>query len=93
MALDEEKDAGGKQDSNPLGLDEAEIKLLDSQVETPPSKAGYIAIYRYANRLDLFVMAICVLLASVAGAAMPLMTVYTAHQGSPIVTLSWANVV
>lgn len=75
MALDDEKDAGGKQNSNPLGLDEAEIKLLDSQVETLPSKAGYMAIYRYANHLDLFVIATCVLLAGIAGATMPLMTV------------------
>lgn len=76
MTRDAEKAAGDEPDPNPLGLDEAEIKLLDSQVETLPSKAGYMAIYRYANRFDLLVMAACALVAIVAGSTMPLMTVY-----------------
>jgi ATP-binding cassette subfamily B (MDR/TAP) protein 1 len=60
---------------NPLGLDTSEIALLDSQVEAGVSDAGYLAIYRYADRLDQFVMAASTVFAVAAGATMPLMTV------------------
>ena len=62
-------------DSNPLGLDEVELKCLSSQIDLPPSKAGYLTIYRCANRVDVLVIAFSAVMASGAGATLPLMTV------------------
>lgn len=61
--------------SNPLGLDEAELKCLSTQVELPPSQAGYFAIYGYANALDKFMMAASLFCSVAAGAAVPLLSV------------------
>ncbi|KAL1861499.1 hypothetical protein VTK73DRAFT_7064 [Phialemonium thermophilum] len=75
MPLSRENDAGAIAGENPLGLSEDEIRLLDKQVHTPASDAGYLSIFRLANGVDLLVMAVCALLAATAGSAIPLMTV------------------
>ncbi len=71
-------------DSNPLGLDEAEIDILDSQVAMPTSTAGYWAIYKYADRLDIFFILASLVFAAAAGAATPLMTVRLFRRILPI---------
>ncbi len=75
MSVTDEKDldaCGGKA----LGLDETEMKALDTQAEMLPSSSGYMAIYySFADRLDVLVMVACAILAIGAGTTMPLMTV------------------
>ncbi len=71
----QEKPDNNDPDPNPLGLDAGEIALLNSQVETGAGDAGYLAIYRYADGLDWFVMTASTVSAVAAGATMPLMTV------------------
>lgn len=62
-------------DPNPLALDADELTCLSSQVDLPPSEAGYKTIYRYATRLDILVMILSAAVAAGAGSTMPLMTV------------------
>ena len=56
-------------------LDDDEIELLDSQVHLPGSNTGYMAIFRYAQPVDLVVMLMSAVAAAGAGATAPLMTV------------------
>jgi ATP-binding cassette, subfamily B (MDR/TAP), member 1 len=62
-----------------LGLGEADVALLDAQVELPQTDAGYKTIYRFANRLDVVVMVLSSISAAAAGTSLPLMTVRTSH--------------
>jgi ATP-binding cassette subfamily B (MDR/TAP) protein 1 len=57
------------------GLSEDDTALLDVQVHIPPSSAGYKTIYRYAERVDVVVMAVSSIAAVGAGTCLPLMTV------------------
>ncbi|KOS19776.1 Leptomycin B resistance protein pmd1 [Escovopsis weberi] len=52
-----------------------QAEILKRQVHTPVIKAGLKAIYRYASRNDLIIIAISSICAIASGAAMPLMTV------------------
>lgn len=65
----------GSGNGNPLGFGEADIALLDAQVQIPQTDAGYKAIYRFANQVDLVVMVLSSLSAAAAGTSLPLMTV------------------
>jgi hypothetical protein len=62
-------------DHQSLGLTEDQLRVLDQQVQTPKSSAGYFAIYRYAKPLDVIVMVLSGAIAAGAGATLPLMTV------------------
>ena len=62
-------------DTNPLCLDETELKCLASQAELPESNSGYTNIYRHATTMDFVVMFLSAVAAVGAGAAMPLMMV------------------
>ncbi|OAQ59881.1 multidrug resistance protein 3 [Pochonia chlamydosporia 170] len=73
MTSDDEKLSDA--DPHSLGLTEEQLALLDDQVDTAKSNAGYFAIYRYANRADVAGLVISAAIAAAAGAAMPLMTV------------------
>lgn len=68
------------QDDNPLGLEEAERRVLAAQIAVPPSNAGYLEIYRYADRVDVLIMVASAVLAATAGAAMPLMMVRSTYR-------------
>ena len=72
-AADDEKDSDI--DTNPLCLDETELKCLASQAELPESNSGYINIYRHATTADVVVMSLSAAAAIGAGAALPLMMV------------------
>lgn len=75
MTSDDEKLSDA--DLHSLGLTEEQLALLDDQVDTAKSNAGYFAIYRYADRADVAGLVISAAIAAAAGAAMPLMTVCT----------------
>ncbi|KAK2589712.1 hypothetical protein QQS21_012609 [Conoideocrella luteorostrata] len=60
---------------NHLSLSEAQLELLDRQVHDPKSNAGYFAIYRFAKPVDMVILIVGAVVAVVAGAAMPLMTI------------------
>jgi ATP-binding cassette, subfamily B (MDR/TAP), member 1 len=61
--------------ANPLGLDESELGVLQTQVDVPTSEDGYFAIYRYSTRQDLLVILGSTVMSIVSGASLPLMTV------------------
>lgn len=52
-----------------------EAQILKAQVTVPEVKAGFAALYRYASRNDLIIIAVSSVCAIAAGAALPLMTV------------------
>lgn len=56
-------------------LPEHEKEILKRQLDAPKVKISFFGLYRYASKLDLFIIAISALCAIVAGAAMPLFTV------------------
>jgi ATP-binding cassette subfamily B (MDR/TAP) protein 1 len=66
-----------------LGLGEADVALLDAQVEIPQTGAEYKTIYRFANRLDVVVMVLSSISAAAAGTSLPLMTVRTCDAKHP----------
>lgn len=74
-AMESPSEKAPPDDSNPLGLSDAELNSLDEQIDLPPSDAGYLAIYRYSTTSDLVIMFFSAVMASVAGASLPLMTV------------------
>lgn len=56
-------------------LSPEEAAILKRQVETPDVKVGLSALYRYATRVDLALLAVGAVFSITAGAIMPLMTV------------------
>lgn len=57
-------------------LSKEERDVIRSQTNvSSSSKVGYISLYRYASRLEVFGLVICSISAVVAGAVLPLMTV------------------
>lgn len=56
-------------------LPEHEKEILKRQLDAPKVNISFFGLYRYASKLDLFIIAISALCAIVAGAAMPLFTV------------------
>ncbi|KAK0703921.1 multidrug resistance protein-like protein 1 [Lasiosphaeria miniovina] len=60
---------------NPLGLAEAELAVLDAQVDIPKTDLGYKAVFRFATPVDIVVMLLSSVCAMAAGTTLPLMTV------------------
>ncbi|KAK4501646.1 hypothetical protein PRZ48_007455 [Zasmidium cellare] len=56
-------------------LPDHEASILRRQLEIPPVKVTYIGLYRYATRMDLWIMALSAICAIAGGAALPLMTI------------------
>ncbi|KAJ6779906.1 hypothetical protein PWT90_06269 [Aphanocladium album] len=56
-------------------LTEHETEILRSQVDVPTLSKGFGVIWRYASKMDIFIMVISFICAATAGAALPLMTV------------------
>lgn len=77
MSLNHEKKgvAHDSEGDNPLGLREADMAVLDAQVDIPQTDAGYKAIYRFATKVDFVVMVLSSISAAAAGTSLPLMTV------------------
>ncbi|KAF2503341.1 multidrug resistance protein-like protein 1 [Lophium mytilinum] len=55
-------------------LTEVEQQVVQAQVGAPSVKIGYFALYRYATKFEILIMAISALAAMAGGAAFPLMT-------------------
>ncbi|KAK0663702.1 ABC transporter fmpD [Lasiodiplodia hormozganensis] len=56
-------------------LPENERAILKRQLDTPAVNISYLALYRYANKLEWIIIAISSICAIAAGAVLPLMTV------------------
>ena len=56
-------------------LTEDEIAILNDQLDTKPSAAGYFALYRYATSSDMICIFISILACSAGGVGGPLMFV------------------
>lgn len=56
-------------------LPEHEAAILRKQLDVPPVKPTYFALYRYATRWDFVIIFVSAVCAIIAGAATPLMTV------------------
>jgi hypothetical protein len=69
-------------------LTDEEQAILDRQLSVPQIKATYFMLYRYATKVDLLIIAICILCAMGAGAIFPLMTVRIPTRDSFILGLS-----
>ncbi|KAJ5527188.1 ABC multidrug transporter mdr1 [Penicillium frequentans] len=79
-------------------LPEHEKEILKRQLDAPKVKISFFGLYRYASKLDLFIIAISALCAIVAGAAMPLFTILfgslaSAFQGIEQKTISYDSFV
>lgn len=79
-------DGPSPDDPNPLGLSQDELDCLSNQIQTPPSKAGYLYIYQYAKPLDVVVMILSGLMAAGAGATVPLMTVSSNRRRATVIS-------
>lgn len=56
-------------------LSDSEKTIFKRELHLPPVKVSYRTLFRYASRVDLMIMAICLVCAVISGAVMPLMTV------------------
>jgi hypothetical protein len=56
-------------------LNEDESRIIQEQLETTPSTAGYFAIFRYAAPLDVISILVSILACSAGGVGAPLMMV------------------
>lgn len=74
---DGKSSTSGKEDEiDPFAhLPQDEAAILRRQLDIPPVKVGYFTLYRYADGLDVTIIAISTTCAIVGGALMPLMTV------------------
>lgn len=71
---------GGSQivsmDQEPTGdLSSNEREIIERQLSLPPAKASYLVLYRYATKIDVFVLAVSAICAISSGAIMLLTTV------------------
>lgn len=57
-----------------ISLTTAELDILKDQIALPEIKLNYFSLFRYANSLDLFLLAIACLASIISGAALPLFT-------------------
>lgn len=55
-------------------LPDHEKQILKKQLDAPDVKVSFLALFRYASRMDLFFIFICAICAIIAGAALPLFT-------------------
>jgi len=88
-------------DSDRRELSQDEQTLLQEQLATQPSDAGYLAIFRYASTLDLLIYYVSMLASAVGGVGSPAMMVRFALlgqmaelSGSPLTELErsqWAR--
>ncbi|KAL3476097.1 P-loop containing nucleoside triphosphate hydrolase protein [Aspergillus californicus] len=56
-------------------LPEEERRILKQQLEEQPVNIGFFGLWRYATRMDIFVLVVSALCAIAAGAALPLFTI------------------
>lgn len=56
-------------------LPEDEKQILKKQLDAPDVKVSFVALFRYASRMDLIIMVVSAFCAIIAGAALPLFTV------------------
>ncbi|KAL2167884.1 hypothetical protein VTG60DRAFT_671 [Thermothelomyces hinnuleus] len=70
-----EQPENGSTEKAPRLLDENETRILDEQLETSASKAGFLAIYRYATALDFVCIAVSLVACAAGGISIPLMMV------------------
>lgn len=56
-------------------LSSHERDILESQLSMPPIEMSYTMLYRYATKIDIFILVISATCAIASGAIMPLMTV------------------
>lgn len=62
-------------DDNFGDLSQSEIEVLRRQITTEKVKINFLSLFRYATRLDIFVLTIGMITAAGAGVCMPLFTV------------------
>jgi ATP-binding cassette subfamily B (MDR/TAP) protein 1 len=76
VAIDEKHGLASEEIKPPMvGLSEQEKEIIELQIDAPKLEIGYFALFRYASRIELFIMAIALFASIAAGATMPLMTV------------------
>lgn len=56
-------------------LSQHEKDVLKKQLDAPEVKIGFFGLYRYADKMDILIIAISAICAIAAGAALPLFTV------------------
>ncbi|KZF22582.1 P-loop containing nucleoside triphosphate hydrolase protein [Xylona heveae TC161] len=67
---------GGAEVGDPYAhLSEDERRIIRRQLDIPSVKVTFTTLFRYATKLDIFIMAVSALCAIAAGAVLPLMTV------------------
>jgi ATP-binding cassette subfamily B (MDR/TAP) protein 1 len=64
-------------------LSKAEERILKTQLDSPVTKVSYFSLYRYADKLDIFIAVTSALCSIASGASLPLLSVgrpYFDHQ-------------
>lgn len=64
-------------------LPEHEKEILKKQLVAPHVNISYFGLYRYASRMDIFVLVVSAICAIAAGAALPLFTVSSVIKMNP----------
>ena len=71
-----EKVDDDEQNHAPCDVNNGEREVLEGQLRETTVSVGYSSLYRYASGRDIVIIAVCSLCAVVAGAVLPLMTVW-----------------
>ena len=87
-----EKEKLSESDPQSLTLTDDQIDLLNRQVDTPSSNAGYFAIYRYAKPADILALVASAFTAVGAGASMPVeATLHLRRERKPLAAVGLAG--
>jgi ATP-binding cassette subfamily B (MDR/TAP) protein 1 len=76
VAIDEKHGSPSEEVKPPMAhLSEQEKEIIERQIDAPKLTVGYFSLFRYANKMEFFIMVIAFIASIAAGAVMPLMTV------------------
>lgn len=75
-AIDEKHESPSEEVKAPLSnLSEQEREIIERQTDAPKLTVSYFALFRYASKNEVLIMAVALVASIAAGAVMPLMTV------------------